>query len=293
MSDDKVHWFSTRSTEFGEPPKDRGPAIWLRLERYLTESRHSTPGPRKPVLLLHGASANHGTFMVGDTGLARWLYGRGFDPWLLDWRGSSLVVGAPENEASLRDQPDVYNFNRAASEDLPLAIKRMRRLGVRGRISVLGHCMGSGVVAEAVALGHIAAAEVDRVVLIALGLFYEAPIDSRLKSEERILERLTQAVGNDCVVSIDPRIANGGELLNDWPQELKNLYDTWPGALRSHPDGPEHGERAVQSTELHVRDALPSREPLRGHSWGAGRRGAAAARPEPLDGHPRGGAGTA
>ncbi len=83
--------------------------------------------------------------------------------------------------------------------------------------------MGSAVVAEAVALGHVDAANVDRIVLIALGLFYEAPVDSRLKSEERILEHLSQAIGADCVESIDPRIGDDGRLQNDWPQELTNL----------------------------------------------------------------------
>ena len=63
----------------------------------------------------------------------------------------------------------------------PRRSTRMRNLGVRVR-SPLGHCMGSAVVAEAVALGHVAAEEVDRIVLMTLGLFYEAPIDSRLKS---------------------------------------------------------------------------------------------------------------
>ena len=159
---------------------------------------------------------------------------------MLDWRGSGLVVDAPANNASLRDQPHIYNFNRAAAEDLPAAIEKMRQAGVNGPVSLLGHCMGGAVAAEAIALGHLENADVDRVVLIALGLFYEAPIDSRLKSEERILERLTQA-REHCVVAIDPRVVAIDPRIGDddrsedgWPQELKNLYDAWPGALRSH-----------------------------------------------------------
>lgn len=238
MSDHKIHRFSTGRTEFSGQPEASEPEVWLRLERYATEVRRSSPGRGKPVLLLHGASANSGTFKVGNPGLAPWLYGKGFDPWMLDWRGSSLVVGARENELSLRDHPDIYNFNRAASEDLPVAIGKMRLLGVEGPISLLGHCMGSAVIAEAVALGHVDAANVDRIVLIALGLFYEAPVDSRLKSEERILEHLTQAIGSDCVLSLDPSIGEDGKLMHDWPEELKNLYNAWPEALRSHPEEP-------------------------------------------------------
>ena len=224
MSDDERFWFSTVDRQFEEPPKEEPPkkdcpAVWLRLQRYQTDPPRSAPGQRKPVLLLHGASANHRTFTVGDTGLASWLYAAGFDPWLLDWRGSSLVVEREnaehkDNRHSLRDLPEIYNFNRAASEDLPAAIRRMR-LEVKGPISVLGHCMGSAVVAEAVALKHISAVHVDRIVLMTLGLFYEAPIDSRLKSEERILERLTQAVEGEAVLSINPRIA---EIGTDWPR---------------------------------------------------------------------------
>ncbi len=238
MSED--HCFSTHDPGLGSETNDWGPAVWLQLRRYRSEPERSNAVRRKPVLLLHGASANHGTFTVGTPGLACCLYGHGFDPWMLDWRGSSLVVDAPANNASLRDQPHIYNFNRAAAEDLPAAIEKMRQAGVNGPVSLLGHCMGGAVAAEAIALGHLENADVDRVVLIALGLFYEAPIDSRLKSEERILERLTQA-REHCVVAIDPRVVAIDPRIGDddrsedgWPQELKNLYDAWPGALRSH-----------------------------------------------------------
>src|SRR5262245_24488256 len=118
MSDYRVAYFTTH----------RDPPIQLQLGRWLDDSSASLDG-RTPVLLLHGASANHGTFTVVDTSLAPWLAGLGFDPWLLDWRGSSLVVEDPENKASL-DRQEAYNINRAADEDLPGAIRYMR--SVRG-----------------------------------------------------------------------------------------------------------------------------------------------------------------
>ena len=120
MSDDVLYFWSA-----GDPP------IRLQLRRW---AGAGVPAGRTPVLLLHGASANHGTFTVQNAGdaswraLAPWLFERGFDPWLLDWRGSSLVVADLENRPSLEHQVS-YNFNRAAAEDLPGAIRQMRSAG--------------------------------------------------------------------------------------------------------------------------------------------------------------------
>ena len=225
MSDEKGLWFST-----GEHSPDPEGQVWLRLERYANPIAGRPP--RSPVLLLHGGSANHRTFTVPEVGLAAWLHGMGFDPWLLDWRGSSIVTNDERNDHTLRHKSDLYTFNQAALEDLPAAIKVMHEHGVRDPIAAVGHCMGSAVIAEAVARGYIP--EVDRIVLLALGLFYEAPIDSRLKSEERILERLTPDVSS--VPCIDPRLNENGTLVNPWPAELNNLYDAWPSSLRAHED---------------------------------------------------------
>ena len=147
-------------------------------------------------------------------------------------------------------------------EDLPAAIGEMRRRGVVGKIALLGHCMGSTVIAEAVAMGHVTAAEVDSIVLSTLGLFYEAPIDSRLKSEERVLERLGQSNGRTRALSaIDPRIANdgSGRLQADWPDELKRLYDAWPHALRSHEEPADASELSIAESRVRDVSALCNR----------------------------------
>ena len=74
-----------------------------------------------------------------------------------------------------------------------------------------------------------------------LGLFYETPMDGRLKSEERILERLkgTQVSGKP-FVAIDPRVESEKEgvfkLEMQWPDTLEEMYGAWPGRLRSHAD---------------------------------------------------------
>jgi pimeloyl-ACP methyl ester carboxylesterase len=229
MSDERDVWFSTRDPRIGDPPPNWGTAVWLRLQRY-ADIPGDAGGPGPPVLLLHGGSANHRTFTVPGLGLASWLLEAGFDPWLLDWRGSSVVTDKDLNDHTLKHESDLYTFNRAALEDLPAAIGMMRWRGVHQPIAAIGHCMGAAVIAEAVALGHTR--EIDRIVLLSLGLFYEAPIDSRLKSEERILERLSQDVAD--VPCIDPRLKDDGTLRHPWPADLDRLYDAWPPALRAH-----------------------------------------------------------
>lgn len=208
-------------------------AIRLTLHHWVSEDPEKSGRPRKPVLLLHGASANHETFTTPNGGLAEWLLARHFDPWLLDWRGSSLVVGEQENVESPA-QGDAYNFNLAAEFDIRAAIDEIRRQGAEFPIAALGHCMGGGILAEAVALDHVTAKDVDRIVLMALGLFYETPIDGRLKCEDRLLERLkhTTPPKKGRVLTIDPRVdSTKGD---SWPEELQKFYESWPSALKFH-----------------------------------------------------------
>ena len=233
-------WFSTRDDRV-QPESGWGSAIHLRLQRY---ERPDGSGSRShgAVLLLHGGSANHRTFSRSG-GLADWLLEEGFDPWLFDWRGSSLVSDCPENSKTLRQESTLYNFNRAATEDVPAAIAIMRGepYSVAGPIALAGHCMGAAVIAEAVARGGRTAAEVDRIVLLALGLFYEAAIDSRVKSEERILERLARNTAT--TPCIDPRDGNS------WPGDLNTLYEAWPGGLRAH----DEADKSASGTPKTVR----------------------------------------
>jgi hypothetical protein len=187
-------------------------------------------------LLLHGASANRGTFEVGEVSLVERLVGHGFDPWLLDWRGSSLVVDHQTNQLA---PGEIFNFNAAAKHDIRPALAEMDKQGVTFPIAALGHCMGSAVLAEAIAMNHITVDEVDRVVLLTLGLFYEAPLDSRIKSEERILDRLrAQKSPQGEFFRINPTIKNAkGDLEVNWPDELEKMYVDWPGR-HFHSDQP-------------------------------------------------------
>ena len=213
------------SIESGEEP------VYLALHHF---PDLSTRG-KKPVLLLHGASANHRSFTIPgwENGKARslleMLAEAGFDPWLLDWRGSSLVVD------DVRNAPEAewYNFNAGAEFDIPAAIRQIHdKRRDDEPISALGFCMGGGILAEAIALGHVHFPVIDRVVLMTLGLFYETPIDGRLKSDDRGLERLVPTK----YPAVDPRVETKPDfpVRNKWPDDLEALYQDWPKRLKSH-----------------------------------------------------------
>jgi len=218
--------------------------IRLWLHHYGSSDNASGSLPAKAVLLLHGASANHGTFGVREGGLAEWLAAT-FDVWLLDWRGSSIVVDDRHNRLK---RPELFNFNAAAQYDIRAALNEMGRHGVTPPVAAVGHCMGSGVLAEAIARKHVTRQDLDCVVLLTLGLFYETPLDSRMKSEERILDRLrAERLAIDPFVCVDPRVADAtGKLQAPWPDELDRMYEDWPGRQFHSEEGEEHGERSEE-----------------------------------------------
>jgi hypothetical protein len=183
---------------------------------------------------------------------------------LLEWRGSGVVAEDPRNATSLSEHGRAYNFNLAAKHDIPDAINQIRHFRRHRdrdlKVDVVGFCMGSAVLAESIARGHITDQEVECIVLMTLGLFYEAPIDGRLKCEDRVLERLQQAnlSGDDPVLSIDPRVEPGKDhirLRSPWHQELDRLYASWPNTLKSHPE-PNDSERKPDDAVNHMCNRL-------------------------------------
>lgn len=244
MSEPTSHKLESFYFASGNPP------VYLKLYHYIPE-RIDASRPRKPVLLLHGASASHQTFLAPLGGLAKWLAQEHFDTWLLDWRGSGRVVDDERNRQSLLKHGNAYNFNLAAKHDVPDAIAAMRRQGVDQRIAILGFCMGGAILAEAVALGHIDENYVDCIVLMALGLFYEATIDGRVKCEDRILEQLKQEIpGGKLAPWIDPRMDEERiDLKSKWDDDLENLYTAWPGALKSHGELAQTKDTPVSKAE--------------------------------------------
>lgn len=193
---------------------------------------------RMPVLLVHGASASHETFTTPGPDpqglprcLADWLHQEGFEPWLLDWRGSGKVVETALRDGTLGSQRDPFDFDSAARWDIPGALERIREVRGREQIAAIGHCMGAGTLAQAIASGTVTREQhgLTHVVLLTLGLFYEPPFDSRLKTQDHALERVLDE--SKATLVVDPQ-----RKLEPWPQELEELYRNWPPSLRPHPD---------------------------------------------------------
>ncbi|MGD1221782.1 MULTISPECIES: alpha/beta hydrolase [Streptomyces] len=94
------------------------------------------PGEGPAVLLLHGHTASADMFLLPETrNLVDVLLDDGYEPWLLDWRGSRRL---PYNETGRR-----YTYDDVALYDIPEAVAYIRqRIGDRP-LFVVAHCIGS------------------------------------------------------------------------------------------------------------------------------------------------------
>jgi alpha-beta hydrolase superfamily lysophospholipase len=91
---------------------------------------------RPAVLLLHGHTASADMFLLPETrNLVDVLLDDGYEPWLLDWRGSCRL---PYNETGQK-----YTYDDVALYDIPEAVSHIRqRIGDRP-LFVVAHCIGS------------------------------------------------------------------------------------------------------------------------------------------------------
>ncbi|MFD4545071.1 alpha/beta hydrolase [Streptomyces sp. NPDC058466] len=91
---------------------------------------------RPAVLLLHGHTASADMFLQPETrNLVDVLLDGGYEPWLLDWRGSCRL---PYNETGQK-----YTYDDVALYDIPEAVSYVRgRIGDRP-LFVVAHCIGS------------------------------------------------------------------------------------------------------------------------------------------------------
>ena len=215
---------------FESGPADAKHRVKLSLYR-----EKNPKGP--PVLLLHGASASSQTFErpgPGPDGRSRSLVGHlleeGFEPWLLDWRGSGRVVDEAVRSGTLNDLREQLDFDHAAHLGHPPGLGADRespgRCEGHSRRSVTA--WGRGCCAQAIAGGFVSPSlRLKRVVLLTLGLFYEPPFDSRLKTQDHALDQLL-AVRPQGAVGRSPGPARAG------PSALEEMYCNWPTSLRPH-----------------------------------------------------------
>ncbi|MFE4695637.1 alpha/beta hydrolase [Streptomyces sp. NPDC056738] len=114
-----------------EIPFRAGDGVRLGLTRVDSGERD-----RPAVLLLHGHTASADMFLLPETrNLVDVLLDDGYEPWLLDWRGSCRL---PYNETGQR-----YTYDDVALHDIPDAVARIReRIGDRP-LFVVAHCIAS------------------------------------------------------------------------------------------------------------------------------------------------------
>jgi cholesterol oxidase len=187
--------------------------------------RHRGNGP--PVLLVHGASAASDTFRIGETGTLVNHLREGFDVWTLDWRASMRRV----RDIYCRNKSTDFTIDAAATHDIPAAIAAMRRdHGVSGKIGVVGHCMGGAIVTQGIVQGVLAAADVENVVVTALGLFYRAAIDNVMKAEDGVLEELLNLEDQHLLHPTKKWASNLCEQDpgdGKWDRRLQEPYELW------------------------------------------------------------------
>lgn len=97
---------------------------------------HSGDTDRPAVLLLHGHTASADMFLLPETrNLVDVLLDDGYEPWLLDWRGSCRL---PYNETGQK-----YTYDDVALYDIPAAVSHIRRRIGDRPLFVVAHCVGS------------------------------------------------------------------------------------------------------------------------------------------------------
>ncbi|MDH3726739.1 MAG: alpha/beta hydrolase [Myxococcales bacterium] len=208
---------------------DPPPGIPLELRQV------SNPGT-PPVLLLHGASAQHETFRIPRSrSLSDFLWEEGYEPWLLDWRGSRRVTDAMDVER-LEENRYVLDLDHAAREDIPWALRTIMEardhedFPKKHKIHIVAHCLGAAVLAQMIAAGDTSFSDrLGRIVLLTIGLFYEPPLDGKLKGQLSVLDRLWT---EGDVHVIDP---GKPEIPSRWPPGLRSIYNGIGPGLRPHP----------------------------------------------------------
>ena len=161
-----------------------------------------------------------------NDGLAGFLANRGWQVWLLDYRASPFVQnllatrpGGPLGGSALAECA-FFTLDRIVDVDIPAALGKLRPYLGDADLSVLGHCIGGGTVATAIARGHFKS--VRNVVLSALGLFYEVPWNGWVKVEDYLIERVL-AEDPSCR-GIDPKNRDA------WPASMLGALGAWPAA---------------------------------------------------------------
>ena len=191
------------------------------------ELRHH-PGPSgNAVLLVHGASAGSATFRIGERQtLVQYLLDQGFDVWTLDWRAGMNCTRSTYCANKSTD----FTIDAAADHDVPAAILCMRETyRVKGKIGIVGHCLGGGIVTQGIVRDVLGVDDVENVVVTGLALFYKAALDNILKAEDQVLEQLL--AGGQYLLhpteKWDSSVCTQDPGKGDWDCLLQEPYEVW------------------------------------------------------------------
>ncbi len=102
--------------------------VELRLTRF-------RGGGKGPLLVTHGLGVSSGIFTIDtiETNLLEYVYAKGFDVWLLDYRAS---IELPSSRTQ-------FNADDIATRDYPAAVEKVRALTGSDTVQVLAHCFGA------------------------------------------------------------------------------------------------------------------------------------------------------
>jgi cholesterol oxidase len=102
--------------------------VELRLTRF-------RGGGKGPLLVTHGLGVSSGIFTIDtiETNLLEYVYAKGFDVWLLDYRAS---IDLPSSRTQ-------FNADDVATRDYPAAVEKVRALTGSDTVQVLAHCFGA------------------------------------------------------------------------------------------------------------------------------------------------------
>jgi alpha-beta hydrolase superfamily lysophospholipase len=126
---------------------------------------------RPAVLLLHGHTASADMFVLPETrNMVDVLLAAGYEPWLLDWRGSCRL---PHNETAAR-----FSYDDVALYDIPDAVSYIRgRIGGR-QLFIVAHCIGAMCLSMSMAAGLVP----DLAAVVAQGVFLTPKLSGRTRT---------------------------------------------------------------------------------------------------------------
>ncbi|MGI8800753.1 MAG: alpha/beta fold hydrolase [Solirubrobacteraceae bacterium] len=203
-----------RATEFDvdAPPRRRRPlevdapevhtattddGVEMRLTRYRGAE------DKGPVLLTHGLGVSSAIFTIDtiETNLLEYLFARGYDVWLLDYRAS---IELPSSRTR-------FSADEVATYDYPAAVAKVRAETGAESIQVIAHCFGATTFTCAMLAGLEG---VRSAVISQISADVVAPLGSRLKAGLHLPDVLDEVGVDDLDAYTDTHAGWRGRVFN-------------------------------------------------------------------------------